>query len=426
MKTHYATASGILLAVVLWEPCRTRAADPVDFGSAAGFTILAGSAITSIGGGSVHGDVGLSPTTGAAITGLTAAQVNGVIYTVDTAGPAGSVEDAARLIAAKNDLTTAFNTTAGLPVDFIAATELGGTTKVPGVYDSASGTFGITGILTLDAGGDSGAVFIFKMATTLITAANSSVILINGAIASNVFWQVGSSATLGASSSFKGVIMADQSITMGIGSLVEGRMLASVGMVTFDSQTSLDPSPTLAVITAVRARVEDGVAVISWDVSLELDTAGYYLERWSGGIWQRVNADLVSPQLFVSGIRTYELADPGAIPGTTQRYRIIELDNRGLLLPYGPYDLELAGTEPPGADPVLRVSRIEPLPHGLRLTWSSTAGRVYAVEMTSSLTQPFVAIASGIAAAPPENIFVVPVDAGSAKGAYFRVVVSPP
>ena len=224
-------------------------------------------------------------------------------------------------------------------------------------------------------------------------------------------------------------------------------------------------TPTLAVITAVRARVEDGVAVISWDVSLELDTAGYYLERLIGGAWQRVNAALIPPQLFISGTRTYEQSDPGAPLGTTQSYRIIELDNRGRLLPYGPYALKLdgggisyatwsaevawngasadpdadpdrdgltnlqeylAGTDPLSANSVLRVNRAEAVAEGLRLTWNSTTGRVYAVEMTLSLDQPFVAIATGLASEPPENSYVVPVAPDAVRNAYFRVVVSQP
>jgi len=289
------------------------------------------------------------------------------------------------------------------------------------------------------------------------------VILTNGAQARNVFWLVGSSATLGATSAFKGIIMADQSITMETGSVIEGRMLASAGQVTFDSQRIVEP-PTLAVITAVHSRVEDGVAVISWEVSLELDTVGYYLERWVDGVWDRVNADLLASQFFAMPPLTYEQADPGAPPGTTQRYRIIELDNQGRLLPYGPYELELdggevsfatwaagiawggadggadadpdgdgltnvqeylAGTDPLNANSVLRVTRAEPDADGLRLIWRSEPGRAYAVEMTVSLGQPFVAIVRAIPADPPENSYVVPINPGAAKGAYFRVVASP-
>nr|MDQ3371322.1 ice-binding family protein [Actinomycetota bacterium] len=105
------------------------------------------------------------------------------------------------------------------------------------VYDSASGTFEITGALTLDAQGDPDAVFIFQTDSTLITASASRVVLINGAQACNVFWQIGSSATLGTNSSFAGNILALTSITATTGATVDGRLLARNGAVTLDSNT---------------------------------------------------------------------------------------------------------------------------------------------------------------------------------------------
>jgi len=219
---------------ILTQPVMAADPAPVDLGSAAHFTILAGSAITS-GGGTINGDVGLSPEAGSAITGLSTAQVNGIIYAVDSAGPSGSVMDPDMLTTAKGDLTTAYNDATGRSVNATVATELGGSTRTSGVYDSASGTFEMTGTLTLDAAGYPDAVFIFKTATTLITAAGSQVELINGAQARNVFWQVGSSATLGADSVFKGTIMADVSITMNTGAIMDGRALAQTGAVTFNS-----------------------------------------------------------------------------------------------------------------------------------------------------------------------------------------------
>jgi hypothetical protein len=220
---------------MLTQPALATGPAPVDLGSASNFTILAGSAVTATGGGTNTGDIGLSPAAGSFITGLTTNQVHGIIYAVDGSGPAGSVVDPGLLTAAKNDLTTAYTNAAGRPVDSTVATELGGTTRTSGVYDSASGTFGITGILTLDAAGDPDAVFIFKMATTLTTASAGTVALINGAQAKNIFWQVGSSATLGTYSVFKGTIMAQASITMNTGSTIDGRALARTEAVTFDS-----------------------------------------------------------------------------------------------------------------------------------------------------------------------------------------------
>ena len=120
--------------------------------------------------------------------------------------------------------------------------ELGGTTKTPGVYDSPAGTFGITGTLTLDAQGDPNAVFIFKAASTLITASASRVNLVNGAQASNVFWQVGSSATLGTYSVLRGNVLALASITVTTGVTVDGRTLARTAAVTLDTDTITTPT----------------------------------------------------------------------------------------------------------------------------------------------------------------------------------------
>jgi hypothetical protein len=155
-------------------------------------------------------------------------------------------------------LTTAYNDAAGRGA-IVTGTELGGTTKAPGAYSTASGTLEITGILTLDADGDEDAVFIFKAASTLVTATDSVVSLINGAKASNVFWQVGSSATIATRSIFKGTILAQASITVVTDATVEGRLLARVGAVTLDTNTITAPvaaiviTPTTGLVTTEAA-----------------------------------------------------------------------------------------------------------------------------------------------------------------------------
>ncbi len=211
------------------------AATTVDLNSAANFAVLAGSGISDTNPSTVTGDVGLSPTTGAAI-GITSAEVTGTIYAVDAFGPAGSIEDPGLLTTAKNDLTAAYLAAEG-QVATVLATELGGTIVTPGAYENVSGEFGITGTVTLDGEGNEDAVFIFQATSTLITASNSNVVLINGAQACNVFWQVGSSATLGTSSDFKGNILALASITDNGGSTVEGRLLARNAAVTLNNTT---------------------------------------------------------------------------------------------------------------------------------------------------------------------------------------------
>ncbi|MDO8443217.1 MAG: ice-binding family protein [bacterium] len=200
------------------------AATSVNLGTADNFAILAGSTITNTGPSVINGDLGLSP--GTAVTGFPLGTLNGTQHAANTTAANAQVA-----------LTTAYNNAAGQTPVSTVPTELGGTTKTAGVYDSAAGTFGITGTLTLDATGDPNAVFIFKTASTLITAHASNIVLANGAQACNVFWQVGSSATLGTNSNFKGNILALTSATLTTGANVEGRVLARNGAVTLDTNT---------------------------------------------------------------------------------------------------------------------------------------------------------------------------------------------
>jgi len=196
----------------------------VPLGTAAKFAVLAASTVTNTGPTMITGDLGLSP--GTSVTGFPPGQVHGTVYTADSVA-----------LKAQADLTTAYNDAAASPTTAIIPVELGGTTETPGTYASAAGTFGITGTLTLNAQGNPNAVFIFKAASTLITASASNVKLINGAKAANVFWQVGSSATLGTYSTIRGNIMALASITVTTGVTVHGRTLARNAAVTLDSDT---------------------------------------------------------------------------------------------------------------------------------------------------------------------------------------------
>lgn len=211
------------------------AATQVSLGNANSFAVLAGSGIT-IGGAvntsAITGDIGTFPTV--TITGIGNAVLTGVNHAGD-----------ATTQLAKTDLTAAF-TLAGQATNTTTPTELGSTTKFPGVYDSLDGTFGLTGTLTLDARGDANAVFIFKAASTLITAGASSVSLINGAQACNVYWQVGSSATLGAASFLKGNILALTDINLGTTANVEGRVLARNGAVTLDGSDIITKATCVA------------------------------------------------------------------------------------------------------------------------------------------------------------------------------------
>ncbi len=228
------------------------AAQPtVDLQTAAPFAILAGTPnITDAGNTSViTGDVGLSPATGAGI-GLLCSQVTGTIYSVDAAGPLPCrVTNGPLLVTAKNNLTTAYTDAAGRTPVTTVPTELGGTTKTAGVYDSASTTFGITagaGALILDGQGDPSSVFIFEMnaaGTGLTVGAGSTVSLINGAQACNVFWRL-DTASVNTTAVFKGSILALNSISVANGANIEGRLLARNGNVTLINDVIAKPTCT--------------------------------------------------------------------------------------------------------------------------------------------------------------------------------------
>ncbi len=216
-----------LVALGLMLPGNARAATAVGLGTADSFALLAGSGVTNTGPSVINGDLGSSPTP--AVTGFGGAPngtVNGSTHQAD-----------ATAAQAQGDLTTAYNNAAGQGPANTLATELGGQTLTPGVYNSQSGTFGITGTLTLNAKGNPNAVFIFKTASTLISASASRVRLVNGAQPCKLFWKVGSSATLGTTSSFAGNILSLQSISVNNGVTVEGRLLARNGAVTLINDT---------------------------------------------------------------------------------------------------------------------------------------------------------------------------------------------
>jgi hypothetical protein len=206
----------------------------ITLGAACSFGILAGSTVTNVPGTAttVSGDVGVSP--GTAITGFgPPASITGMFHSNDSVA-----------MAAQADLLTAYNAAAGAAGGAVLPADIGGQTLPPGVYKttSAQPSLGITGTLTLDGGGDPNAVWIFQIVSTLTTAANNSeVIPINGADFHNVFWQVGSSATLGTFTIFKGTIMAQTSITLTTGATLYGRALAQTGAVTLDGNTVVVP-----------------------------------------------------------------------------------------------------------------------------------------------------------------------------------------
>ncbi|MHB1518637.1 MAG: ice-binding family protein [Acidimicrobiales bacterium] len=240
-----------LLASTVFAPSAS-AAQTVQLGAAAPFAVLAGTAVTDVPTSSITGDVGLSPASGTNYAGLTQAQVTGTIYSTDGTGPAGNVNDPALLTTAQNDLTTAYVAAAGQPPTTTFVTtdnQLGGQTLTPGVYafgHAATANITASSPLVLNGQGNTNAVFVFQASSDLVTASNSVVQLENGAQACNVFWQVGSSATLNSGSTFVGTIMALTSATLDSGATVQGRVLARNGAVTLDANTITTPSTCAA------------------------------------------------------------------------------------------------------------------------------------------------------------------------------------
>jgi len=213
----------MVATVVLVSGAAASAAQaPVGLGTAAQFGVLAGSGITNTGATTITGDVGSFPTPSE--TGFGSVTLIGT----DQAGDSVTQQ-------AKTDLVTAYNDAAGRTPVTNVPVELGGTTLVAGVYTSP--TFGLTGTLTLDAQNNPNAEFIFQAGSTLITASNSQVLLLNGASACNVVWQVGSSATFNTGTRFVGDVLAETSVTADTGATFQGRLLAQNGAVTLDHNT---------------------------------------------------------------------------------------------------------------------------------------------------------------------------------------------
>ncbi|HUQ63567.1 MAG TPA: ice-binding family protein [Acidimicrobiales bacterium] len=230
-KRSYRAQGGLLLAVTLTLGVGTfltatvvgAAQAPVGLGTAGAFAVLGGAGVTNTGPTIVNGDLGTCPTP--SVTNFPPGIVNGATHQADAVA-----------CGAQDDLTIAYNDAAGRAptVTYAGPTDLGGSTLTPGVYKSPS-SFAITGTLTLDAQGDPNAVFIFQVGSTLITATNSKVLFTNGAQACNVFWQVGSSATLGVGSTFVGTILALTSIEVQTGAVVAGRVLTRNASTTLDT-----------------------------------------------------------------------------------------------------------------------------------------------------------------------------------------------
>ena len=251
----FALALAVAGAAVLSDPAGAAIVPTVPLGTSVNYSVLAGSTVTNTGPSVLNKSLGLWP--GTSITGFPPGTVLGT--TDQTNGAAQT---------AKSNLTTAYLDAAGRPVNAETTADLSGLTLNGGVYSAASkGALGLTGTLILDGEGNSSSVFIFQTDSSLTIGSSSVVRLINGATACNVFWQVGSSATLDTTARFSGNVLALTSISVNNAATIHGRLLARNGAVTLINDTFDTPTcagettpvttPTTTVDHARRWRNDD-------------------------------------------------------------------------------------------------------------------------------------------------------------------------
>jgi hypothetical protein len=249
----------------------------ISLGTAQNFGVLGGSTVTNTGATTVNGNVGVSP--GSSVTGFPPGTISGgAIHSNDAVA-----------MQAQNDLTTAYNNIAATPctVD-LTGQDLGGLTLTPGVYCFSS-TAQLTGALVLNALGNANALFLFKIGSALTTASASSVTVINngGSSCNKVYWQIGSSATIGTGSAFTGDILALSSITLTTGANTNGRLLARNGAVTLDTnQVNTCGVSVCPIITVNPATLPNGSVGTPYNqvVSASGGTSPYAFSVSSGAL----------------------------------------------------------------------------------------------------------------------------------------------
>lgn len=309
----------LMLGFTLMISCEVYPQSTVGLGAASGFAALASAGITNNGNAVLSGDIGSYPSVN--ITGFPPGKFSGVNRMGDNTVKAAMAD----FTAAYNDAASR-TTTAGLPE------ELGGRTLTAGVYNSESGKFEISGTLILDARNNDSAIFIFQTASTLSMSPGSRVVLINGAVCSNIFWQVGSSAILGTHAVLQGSILAHSSITLKHEASVNGHLFAGAvaisGAITLDDGMSTPAE--LAVFTAI---LYYKTIVLKWATATEVDNYGFVIQRnqpskngTCDNNWTKIG--------FVKGVgasnlpKNYIYTDKSA-PRGNYAYRLKQLDNSG-------------------------------------------------------------------------------------------------
>jgi hypothetical protein len=260
LRTRVKLAASAALAVLLCGAVPAHAQTAPTLGTAQSFAVLGGSTVTNTGSSVISGDLGVSP--GTAVVGFPPGLVNGgTIHAADAVA-----------LQAQNDVTTAYNSLAAQTCTAdLTGQDLGGRVLTAGVYCFSSSAQ-LTGTLILDAQGNPNAVFIIKTGSTLTTASNALVIVINAGEPCNVFWQIGSSATLGTGTTFVGNILALTSITLTTSARSVGRMLARNGAVTLDSNTitraDCGPLAGCPTITIAPATLPNGAVGVAYSQTL--------------------------------------------------------------------------------------------------------------------------------------------------------------
>ena len=361
-------SSFLKIALVLLLGAASPAMAQIVLGSSSSFAVLGGSTVTNTGPTLINGNLGVAP--GTAVIGFPPGIVSGGTININN-GVAAQ---------AQSDLTTAYNQVAGTACTAdLTGQNLGGLTLTPGVY-CFSTSAQLTGILTLNAQGNPNALFIFKTGSTLTTASNSSVVVIGGGSNCNVFWQVGSSATLGTGTSFAGNILALSSITLTTGASVSGRVLARNGAVTLDSNTVAVCAGVCPSITVNPPTLPNGALgnPYSQTVSASGGSTPYTFSISSGslpsGLILSPATGLISGTPSVAGTFTFTVTatDINNCPGSRQYTIVIPavcplITVNPLTLPNGalgqPYNQTISATG--GTAPYILALTSGQLPNGL-------------------------------------------------------------
>lgn len=435
MKLTYSSLLVNATLVALLFVASQAAAQAPSLGTSASFGVLAGSTVTNTGPSTVKGDLGVSP--GTAIVGFPP----GVV----TLGATHSADAAA--LNAQNDVTTAYVGLAGLPCGTDkTGQDLGGQTLVAGVYCFSSSAQ-LTGTLTLDAQGNPNAQFIFQIGSTLTTASNAIVSVINGGNNCNVYWQVGSSATIGTATAFAGNILALTSITVTTGASVQGRLLARNGAVTLDTN-SVAVCPVCTPITLSPSLPNGTISVVySQTITASGGTAPYAFTLISGTLPPGLtlsSVGVVSGTPTTGGSSTFTVSATDAAGCFGSRIYTMVMNAAGCVLPiilvpstipaatggapYGPVTIMAIG----GAAPYTFAVTLGALPSGLTLssagvisgTPTQSGSFTVTITATDSLGCQGSQIYSALVGCPPITISPATLPVGTVGAPYNPVTIT--